>query len=288
MFSVGYFSVVRGGNSGGLPPPDADKLTQLTLGSWNSSAKEVFGGSVDYLEAHGSGSNAGDVAEYAALERVYGSSRTTLLSSVKTYIGHTEAVSGLMAILRVYALFLDNVLSRHLHFQQLNPKLTPSRLIIPVEAVALDPASFSVASISNRGFSGTNVHALMTRGRKNEANVGRLSSHHVFVVSARTQASLQKMLESELIPEHDLSCRVRIRSTFAKQQAAVVSSLHWLSGLSKPVVLSLEHQRKDKNVLILCPGHGWKARFGSLKKIARAESSSHLLLQDEKWQDSER
>jgi acyl transferase domain-containing protein len=117
---------------------------------------------VHFLEAHGSGSNAGDVAEFQALDRVFGQ-HPVLLSSVKTSVGHTEAASGLVALLRVASLFQLNMLSPHLHFRQLNPKLeTASKLVIPVESVALSK-EFCNVSLSNRGFSGTNVHAMVKR-----------------------------------------------------------------------------------------------------------------------------
>lgn len=161
VFSVGCFSISRS-NQGGLPPPDSEKLAALMNSSW-TKAKAQFG-EVQYLEAHGSGSNAGDVAEFHALERVFEQKSPILVSSVKTRVGHTEAVSGLMALVHLAATFRHNVLSPHLHFRQLNPRIgNSSKLVIPVESVAVSN-SFANISVSNRGFSGTNVHLMVKRG----------------------------------------------------------------------------------------------------------------------------
>ena len=63
----------------------------------------------DYLEAHGTGTAAGDPVEAEAISRVFSSGRSVdsplLVGSVKTNVGHLEAASGLTGIVKViYAL----------------------------------------------------------------------------------------------------------------------------------------------------------------------------------------
>lgn len=76
-----------------------------------------------YLEAHGTGTQQGDSAEFNSAIDVFGrdSSRTSLLmGSVKSNIGHLESASGLAGVIKTVLMFEKNLIPPTLH--QKNPK----------------------------------------------------------------------------------------------------------------------------------------------------------------------
>ena len=60
---------------------------ELALKSANLSAEKI-----GYINAHGTGTGHGDIAESTATERVFGSD--TPISSLKSYVGHTLGACG--------------------------------------------------------------------------------------------------------------------------------------------------------------------------------------------------
>jgi len=58
---------------------------------------------LDYIEAHGTGTKAGDVQEVNAIDNVFCKNRETplMIGSVKSNLGHAEAASGLDQIAKV-------------------------------------------------------------------------------------------------------------------------------------------------------------------------------------------
>ena len=87
---------------------------------------------VDYLEAHGTGSELGDPMEVQAAASVLGrereADRPLLMGSVKTNIGHLEAAAGVAGIIKVALSMRHGVIPKHLHFDTPNPHVDWDRL----------------------------------------------------------------------------------------------------------------------------------------------------------------
>jgi len=82
--------------------------------------------SVDYLEAHGTGTPIGDPIEITAAVSVLGHpGRRLVVGSVKSNIGHLEAAAGAAGLLKMVLALQHERIPAHLHLRQLNPLLEP-------------------------------------------------------------------------------------------------------------------------------------------------------------------
>ena len=84
-----------------------------------------------YFEAHGTGTQAGDPKEAAAIYGTFGrqnhTARNTPLyvGSIKTVIGHLEGAAGLAGFLKASASLQKGIIPPNLSFNRLNPKIEP-------------------------------------------------------------------------------------------------------------------------------------------------------------------
>ena len=124
---------------------------------------------VDYLEAHGTGTELGDSIELRALASVYGRVREPdsplLLGSVKTNIGHAEWASGMASVIKAVLAMQRRVIPAHLHFQNPNPNFDWEQLPVritsektPWPAISDRPPRSAVNAF---GLSGTNAHVVL-------------------------------------------------------------------------------------------------------------------------------
>ena len=124
--------------------------------------------SVDYLEAHGTGTELGDPVEVEAAASVYGRGRDPerplLIGSVKTNVGHLEAAAGIAGLIKTVLAIQSGVIPKHLHFERPNPRMDWKALPVKVTS---EPTSWPEAerprraAVSSFGYSGTNAHVLI-------------------------------------------------------------------------------------------------------------------------------
>ncbi len=97
---------------------------------------------VDYLEAHGTGTEVGDPIELEAAAAAYGKGRAgdcpLLIGSVKTNIGHLEPAAGVAALVKVVLAMNHGVIPRHLHFRDPNPQVDWNQLPLQVTSAPTD------------------------------------------------------------------------------------------------------------------------------------------------------
>ena len=124
---------------------------------------------IDYLEAHGTGTEVGDPIEIDATGAVYGRGRSAdrplLIGSVKTNIGHLESAAGAAGLIKTVLAMNRRVIPRHLHFRNPNPDMDWERLPLQVTST---PTPWPVhegrpplAGVSGFGWSGTNAHVVL-------------------------------------------------------------------------------------------------------------------------------
>ena len=127
----------NGASAGPTVPngPAQERVIEAALARAGVAPSEV-----DYLEAHGAGSELGDTIEVQAAAAVYGRSRAAeqplLIGSVKTNLGHLESAAGMAGLIKTVLAMQHGVIPRHLHFHDPNPNLDWGRLPVRVTRAA--------------------------------------------------------------------------------------------------------------------------------------------------------
>ena len=160
-------AVNQSGASAALPVPNGpaqERVMEEALSMAGTAPADV-----DYLEAHGTGTELGDSIELRALASVYGQGRDTdrplLLGSVKTNIGHTEWASGMASIIKNVLAMQRGVIPAHLHFADPNPNFDWEQLPVRITSEKLGWPAVSdrnpLSAINAFGLSGTNAHVVL-------------------------------------------------------------------------------------------------------------------------------
>ena len=160
-------AVNQDGASAGLTVPNGSAQQRVIEEALDRSGLEPVG--VDYLEAHGTGTELGDPVEVHAAAAVYGrgrpSQRPLLIGSVKTNVGHLEAAAGIAGLIKVVLSLQHGLIPKHLHLQTPNPRIDWDELPVRITTEALPwPASSGRpmrAAVSSFGISGTNAHLIV-------------------------------------------------------------------------------------------------------------------------------
>jgi acyl transferase domain-containing protein len=175
------WGVVRGsavnqdGASAGLTVPNATAQSKVIVDALLQAGIEP--NEVDYLEAHGTGTEVGDPIELNAAAEVYGQRRDSepppLVGSVKTNVGHLEPAAGVAGLMKVLLSMQRGMIPKHLHFNNPNPRVDWDNLPVRItsEATAWPEVGERPhrAGISSYGWSGTNVHVVVESSPKTAA-----------------------------------------------------------------------------------------------------------------------
>ena len=124
---------------------------------------------VDYLEAHGTGTEVGDPIELNSAGAVYGQGREPerplLVGSVKTNIGHLEPAAGVAGLMKVILSMQHGTVPKHLHFRDPNPGVAWDALPLQIATESTEWPVYTDrpprAGISAYGWSGTNAHVVV-------------------------------------------------------------------------------------------------------------------------------
>lgn len=159
-------AVNNDGRSNGLLAPNPDAQADVLRAAYRDAG--IKPSTVDYIEAHGTGTPIGDPIEADALGQVVGRGRDAdkpaLLGSAKTNFGHLESGAGAASLAKVIMAFQHNVIPPNINYAGPSP-------FIPFEQARLkvvdEPTEFprysgvATVGISGFGFGGTNAHVVL-------------------------------------------------------------------------------------------------------------------------------
>lgn len=129
---------------------------------------------LDYVEAHSTGTIVGDPEECNALDNIFCNGRTKPLpvGSVKSNIGHTESAAGVCSITKVILAFESGQIAPNINLDNLRtgiPSLKQKRLEVVREVTKLEGPLVGVNAF---GFGGANAHCLLRQHSKVKVNNG--------------------------------------------------------------------------------------------------------------------
>ena len=144
--SDGYDMVAPSGEGG-------ERSMKLALATLPAGRK------VDYINAHGTSTPAGDVTEMMAVRRVFGEGTTPPVSSTKSLTGHSLGATGVHEAIYCLLMMQGNYIAASANVTQLDPALHEGEIVTKLrDNVALD----SVLS-NSFGFGGTNATLVMSK-----------------------------------------------------------------------------------------------------------------------------
>ena len=196
---------------------------------------------VDYLEAHGAGSQLGDSIEVQAAAAVYGEGRSDdaplLIGSVKTNIGHLEPAAGVASLIKTVLAMRKGVIPKNLHFRTPNPNLEWDRL--PVRVVSeltewpIHEGRPPRAGVSAFGISGVNAHAVVEGYRAQDPeeteDIGPRSAR-ILPLSAKSNRALRDLAERYLQWLEDQAPEI---SSNDRAADSLLSDLAWTAGVGR-------------------------------------------------------
>lgn len=121
------------GFSNGITVPNTEAQTMLIRQTYARAGLDPQNNAEDrpqFFEAHGTGTQAGDPKEAAAIYDTFGQHATATttpmyVGSVKTVIGHLEGAAGLAGVLKGAAMIKAGRVPPNLLFNRLNPRVEP-------------------------------------------------------------------------------------------------------------------------------------------------------------------
>jgi hypothetical protein len=119
---------------------------------------------IGYIEAHGTGTPAGDRVEVTTLKEFFGDNghQPALVGSVKSNIGHTMPAAGMIGVIKTALSLYNRKIAPTLHCEEPLPAMFESRFLPAQELVEWDEDRYPlVAGVNAFGFGGINSHAIL-------------------------------------------------------------------------------------------------------------------------------
>ncbi|MDQ3901790.1 MAG: polyketide synthase dehydratase domain-containing protein, partial [Actinomycetota bacterium] len=168
------YAVIRGtgiasdGRASSLMSPRADGQARAIERAWQAAGLDpTEAGALGLLEAHGTGTPAGDQTELTCLTQIFGppngAGHDIGIGSVKSMIGHTMPAAGIAGLIKAALAVHHGVLPPTLHCDDPHPALantrfTPITAAKPWAARGRTPLR---AGVDAFGFGGINAHAIL-------------------------------------------------------------------------------------------------------------------------------
>jgi len=159
-------AVNHDGRSNGMLAPNPDAQADVLRRAYRDAGIDPR--TVDYIEAHGTGTILGDPIEADALGRVVGRGRAAdqpaLLGAVKSNVGHLESAAGAASLAKVALSLHNNRIPPSINYSGPNPYIDFDGVHLKMADTVTDWPRYSghaIAGVSGFGFGGANAHLVL-------------------------------------------------------------------------------------------------------------------------------
>jgi acyl transferase domain-containing protein/thioesterase domain-containing protein len=153
--------------------------------------------SIQYIEAHGTGTPVGDPIEMAALAQAYaGLPGTCGMGSLKTHIGHLDTAAGVASLIKVSLALRQELIPESLNFSTPNSRIAFEKTPFYVVNQAKPWPQGNTprrAAVNSLGVGGTNAHVILEEPPRMAVRLDAAvaDTWQVLTLSARSPAALQ-------------------------------------------------------------------------------------------------
>ncbi|QXH74835.1 SDR family NAD(P)-dependent oxidoreductase [Pseudomonas atacamensis] len=188
------------GRNCGLTIPSVDAQAALMTRAYVRAG--ISPADIDYLEAHGTGTQVGDPIECraigVALGQVRGAGKPLLIGSVKSNIGHLEAASGVAGLIKALYCVTERQVPATIGVEKLNSRIPFDDLNLNVATCnhTLKSNGTLVVGVNSFGFGGTNAHVILQSHLAQTLPPLAQVSQVPLLVTAKDSAGLAAMAES--------------------------------------------------------------------------------------------
>ncbi len=201
------YAVIRGsavnqdGFSQGMAAPNPEAQTAVLREAYRLA--QVDPATVNYIEAHGTGTKLGDPIEAQALGAVLSAGRgleqACPIGSVKTNFGHTETAAGVAGVIKAALMLKHGEMPPSLHYSQPNPAIDFAELRLKVQSAIAPLPPSSYIGVNSFGFGGTNAHTVLaTFNEQNKETVAVPDSARILTISAKNKTALKALAQGYL------------------------------------------------------------------------------------------
>ncbi|MGL4106802.1 beta-ketoacyl synthase N-terminal-like domain-containing protein [Clostridium sp. LP20] len=203
------YGVIKGsainnnGTSNGITAPSADAHEEVILEAWKSA--EVNPETIDYIEAHATGTKLGDPIEIKGLTRAFKKytkkKQFCAIGSLKSNIGHSMSASGVAGIIKILLSMKNEIIPPNINFEEPNPFIDFCNSPIYVNDKEIKwqkGEKIRRAAVSNFGLSGTNCHIIIDEYKKSsvEQSEDNINKSYFITMSAASKDSLSELINN--------------------------------------------------------------------------------------------
>ena len=164
-------AVIRGsgvnqdGRTAGITLPSASAQEDLIRNVYAAAGLDPK--DTRMLEAHGTGTSAGDPIEASAAAKIFGPHRSVAdplyIGAIKSGIGHLEGGAGVAGVIKSVLVLESGIIPPNVNFEKPNPKVPVKRwnLRFPLENTPWPTEGTRRISVNSFGVGGTNAHVIL-------------------------------------------------------------------------------------------------------------------------------
>ena len=116
-------------------------------------------GDVDYINAHGTSTPAGDITELKAVERAFEGRAIPVISSTKSLSGHSLGAAGVQEAIYSLLMMQGDFIAASANIEELDPEAGD----VPIALERKDKAGLQRVMSNSFGFGGTNASLVFQR-----------------------------------------------------------------------------------------------------------------------------